>query len=177
MTEMTKLTAKIAAFGAPLALATLLCSAGWAAAPSSVRADLEGLQVKPPVLTEGSGDFVADVDSAGQAFTYTLSYSGLGSIVTQVHMRIGAEGSNGGVAVILCTNLGDGLDGTPACPENGGTIGGTVDWTDVLDLPSQGIAEGEIHKVLDAVDSGIAYVNVMSSWHPWGEIRGQIGRR
>ncbi len=174
---MTKLRARIAAFGTPFALATLLCSASWAAAPNSVSADLEGLQVKPPVLTQGSGNFEANVDSAGQAFTYTLSYSSLGSIVTQVHVRIGAKGTNGGVAVILCTNLNDGLDGTPACPENGGTIGGTVDWTDVLDLPSQGIAAGDIDKVLKAVDSGLAYVNVMSSWHPWGEIRGQIGRR
>ncbi len=174
---MTKLRARIAAFGTPFALATLLCSASWAAAPNSVSAGLEGLQVKPPVLTQGSGDFEANIDSAGQAFTYTLSYSGLGSIVTQVHVRIGAKGTNGGVAVILCTNLDDGLDGTPACPEDGGTIEGTVDWSDVLDLPSQGIAEGDIDKVLDAVDSGIAYVNVMSSMHPRGEIRGQIGRR
>jgi len=174
---MTKLRAKIAAFGAPLALATVLCSPGWAAAPNSVRADLEGLQVKPPVLTQGSGSFEANIDRDAQAFTYTLSYSGLGSIVTQVHVRIGAEGANGGVAIILCTNLDDGLDGTPPCPEDGGTIVGTVDWSDVLDLPSQGIAEGEIDKVLVAVDSGLAYVNVMSSMHPWGEIRGQIGRR
>lgn len=174
---MTKLRARIAAFGTPFALATLLCSASWAAAPKSVNAELEGLQVKPPVLTQGSGNFEANIDSAGQAFTYTLSYSGLGSIVTQVHVRIGAKGTNGGVAVILCTNLDDGLDGTPACPEDGGTIDGTVDWSDVLDLPSQGIAAGDIDKVLSAVDSGFAYVNVMSSWHPWGEIRGQIGRR
>ncbi len=174
---MTKLRARIAAFGTPFALATLLCSASWAAAPNSVSADLEGLQVKPPVLTDGAGTFEASIDRNGQAFTYTLSYSGLGSIVTQVHVRIGAEGTNGGVAVILCTNLDDGLDGTPACPEDGGTIDGTVDWSDVLDLPSQGIAAGDIDKVLKAVDSGLAYVNVMSSWHPWGEIRGQIGRR
>ena len=162
---MTKLRARIAAFGTPFALATLLCSASWAAAPNSVSADLEGLQVKPPVLTQGSGDFEANIDSAGQAFTYSLSYSGLGSIVTQVHVRIGAKGTNGGVAVILCTNLDDGLDGTPACPEDGGTIDGTVDWSDVLDLPSQGIAAGDIDKVVKAVDSGLAYVNVMSSMH------------
>jgi hypothetical protein len=45
---------------------------------------------------------------------------------------------------------------------------------DVIGPNGQGIAPGEFSKVLEAIHSGVAYVNLHSTKFPAGEIRGQV---
>jgi len=44
----------------------------------------------------------------------------------------------------------------------------------VIGPAGQGIAPGEFSKVLEAIRSGVTYVNVHSVQFPPGEIRGQV---
>src|SRR5689334_13112815 len=58
------------------------------------------------VLTSGTGKLTLDVDQ--NTATYRLSYSGLGSNVTQAHLHFGKVHVAGGIYAFLCTNLGNG---------------------------------------------------------------------
>ena len=60
-----------------------------------------------------------------RAIAYKLSYSDLGMTVTQAHIHFGKVHVGGGIIVFLCTNLGNGPAGTPACPPSG-TVTGTL---------------------------------------------------
>ena len=51
---------------------------------------------------------------------------------------------------------------------------GTVTAADVIGPDGQGIAPGEFSKVIEAIRSGVTYVNVHSMKFPPGEIRGQV---
>ena len=80
-------------------------------------AELSGFNETPPILTNGSGTFRARI--SGDSLTYTLTFSGLTSDATQAHLHFGQPGVAGGVFLFLCTNLGNGPAGTPACPSMG----------------------------------------------------------
>jgi len=46
--------------------------------------------------------------------------------VTQAHIHFGKRHVAGGIIVFLCTNLGNGPAGTPACPDSAGTVTGSI---------------------------------------------------
>jgi CHRD domain-containing protein len=64
------------------------------------------------ILTDGAGRLHLDVDQNNA--TYTLTYSGLTTNVTQAHIHFGKVHNAGGIFAFLCTNLGNGPAGTPA---------------------------------------------------------------
>jgi hypothetical protein len=76
---------------------------------------------------------------------------------------------SGAVVAFLC-----GGGGKPAYPAVWGTVTGTIVAADVLAVPTQGIAAGDLGAVLRAVRAGVTYANVDSVAFPGGEIRGQI---
>ncbi len=156
-------------FGLPGVLAGTAASA-----QGLVQARVQGIQEVPSVSTAGSGDFVARVSDG--AIEFTLSYSDLEGSVLQAHIHFGQAGVNGGVSAFLCTNLGNGPAGTQACPASPATVTGTIVPGDVIGPGGQGIGAGELDELLDAIDAGVAYVNVHTDLHPGGEIRGQLGR-
>ena len=143
------------------------------AGSANLSARLSGFSEVPPNLTAGSGSFHATVQ--GNSLTYKLSFSNLSATATQSHIHFAQSGVNGGVFLFLCGSAATpGPAGTPTCPAAGGTVTRTVTAADLLAVPAQGVAAGDFAGVLRIIRSGDAYVNVHTTTHPAGEIRGQV---
>jgi hypothetical protein len=128
------------------------------------------------IYSGGTGSLALKLDKKAGTLDYTLDYSGLGSPVTQAHIHFGKVHVGGGIMVFLCTNLGNGPAGTPACPANGGTVSGTLDAADVVGPAPQNIVPGNFQGVVDALKSNTAYGNIHTTQFPAGEMRAQIGK-
>ena len=135
---------------------------------------LTGYEEVPSVSTSAGGEFRARINNEGTAIEYELSYGALEGAVQQAHIHLGQKGANGGIAVFLCTNLGNGPAGTQACPPAPATITGTITAADVIGPTAQGLAAGEFGEFLAALRAGKTYANVHSAKFPNGEIRSQI---
>jgi hypothetical protein len=144
----------------------------------NLRETLEGYQEVPAVSTKGSGEFNARIDEAAQEIRYRLSYGDLEGAVAQAHIHFAQKSVNGGIAVFLCTNLGNGPPGTQACPASPATISGTIRPADVIaGAAAQGLAAGEFAELLAAIRAEATYVNVHSTTFPGGELRAQLATR
>jgi hypothetical protein len=126
------------------------------------------------ILSDGEGTLHLDLDKKSSTLTYTLSYSGLTSNVTQAHIHFAKRHVAGGIFVFLCTNLGNGPAGTPACPATGGTVTGTITAAGVVAVPTQNITAGDFGAVEAILESNTAYGNIHTVKFPAGEIRGQV---
>jgi len=133
------------------------------------KAKLIGFQETPSILSNGTGTFTASLDRGGTSISYTETFSGLSTPVIVSHIHFAEQGVAGAVFVFLC-----GGGGRPDCPAAGGTVTGTITATDVLAVPDQGITGGNLSELLRILKSGNAYVNVHTTNHPAGEIRGQV---
>jgi hypothetical protein len=142
-----------------------------------IKADpLTGYQEATPagVSSSASGTFnaVIDEDASPPTITYTLTYVGLSGPALFSHIHFGNRYDSGGVSAFLC-----GGGSKPACPPgttSEATVTGTITPTDVIGPASQGITLGDFSKLVDAIRSGVTYVNVHSPQFPAGEIRGQL---
>lgn len=132
-------------------------------------APLSGANEVPPVSTAASGSATFEaVDDT--AIAYTVTASNLTG-VTMGHIHTGAAGANGGVIVWLL-------------PPNGTqpqAASGPVDGTLATGRITQGWIRGvggqppiSLDSLRRLMRSGNAYVNVHTSTHGAGEIRGQI---
>jgi hypothetical protein len=124
------------------------------------------------ILTNGTGRLQLDVDQ--NHATYTLTYSGLTSSVLQSHLHFAKVHVPGGIYAFLCTNLGNGPAGTPACPNPSGTVTGTITPASIIAVPGQNIVAGDFTALLQALSSNTTYVNVHTNNFKSGEIRGQV---
>lgn len=140
----------------------------------SLKAELEGFQEVPAISTLGNGRCKVKIGEDETSLKVTLDYSDLEGDVAQAHIHFGQPGVNGGVALFLCTNLGNGPVGTPACPVAPATVTRTLVAADVIGPSVQGIAAGELDEVLAAIRNQTAYCNVHTDLWPGGEIRGQL---
>jgi len=91
--------------------------------------------------------------------------------VTAGAHHFGQKGVNGGISVFLCSNLGNGPAGTPACPPGEGTIAGTMAAANILGRAARACRPGSSTPSRARIRAGIAYVNVHSSTFAAGEIR------
>ena len=144
-------------------------------------ASLTGYEEVPTLSTQGVGSFQASINRGKDEIRYTLSYRGpfdaqAGGSVTQAHIHLGARAINGGIIAFLCSNLGNGPAGTPACPAEG-SVSGTITPAQVVGPTAQGIAPAEFAELVRALRAGAAYANVHTTTNAGGEIRGQIGAR
>jgi hypothetical protein len=147
---------------------------------SRFTASVTGYQETPTLSTSGHGIFKASINKGGTEIRYTLTYRGpfdanpAGGTVTQAHIHLGARAIAGGVSAFLCSNLGNGPAGTPACPATGGTVTGVITQAQIIGPAAQGIQAGEFAELVQAIRAGAAYANVHTTTFPAGEIRGQI---
>src|ERR1051325_9419222 len=90
-----------------------------------VKADkLSGYQETPAISTAGTGTFSATTDDKAPTTSTALKKRALSPAATQAHIHFGNRFSAQGISAFLCTNLGNGPAGTPACPAGGGTVTG-----------------------------------------------------
>ena len=142
-------------------------------------AGLSGYEEVPTLSTHANGYFQASINRGQSEIRYTLTYGGTfdanpaGGTVTQAHIHLGARAVNGGVSAFLCSNLGNGPAGTPACPASG-SVSGVITADHVVGPATQGIAPREFDELVRALRAGAAYANVHTTTFPAGEIRGQI---
>lgn len=145
-----------------------------------LRAHLVGYEEVPAVNSVAEGEFEARVSPDGNSVSYTMTYSGLQAPVLMSHIHFAQKSVNGSIIVWLCgTATNPGPAGTQACPGAGGTVSGTFTSANVLasSTASQQLTAGDLESLIDAMRSGIAYVNIHSSVSPGGEIRGQVTAR
>ncbi|MFC7516028.1 CHRD domain-containing protein [Herbaspirillum sp. GCM10030257] len=142
---------------------------------SNLSARLSGVNEVPlAIFSPGSGQLDVSINEGAGTIQYTLSYSGLTSPVTQAHIHFGKKHVAGGVIAFLCSNLGNGPAGTPACPEVEGTISGTITAEGVVAQAPQNVSAGDFTALVTALKTHTGYGNVHSTKFPAGEIRGQL---
>jgi hypothetical protein len=160
-----------------LAVAMFAGAGGANGNKTKVTADmLTGFQEATPagVSSAASGTFNATIDEDANppTITYTLTYVGLSGPALFSHIHFGNRYDSGGVSVFLC-----GGGSKPACPAGTTTeadVTGTIVPSDVIGPAAQGIGAGQFDKLVEAIRSGVTYVNVHSPQFPAGEIRGQL---
>ena len=128
------------------------------------------------ILSDGKATLHLDLDNKTSTITYTLTYSDLSAPVTQAHIHFGRRHVAGGIVVFLCSNLGNGPAGTPACPASGGTVTGSINAASIIAVLTQNVKAGDFPGLVEIIESHSAYGNIHTTSFPAGEIRGQIHR-
>src|SRR5262245_12137848 len=173
--------------GAILAAAGAMLSTTYASA-QTFHADLSGFEELGALNAQtgaifsktGQGTLDLKLDQKNQSLTYTLTYSGLTTNVTQAHIHFGKARDSGGIFLFLCTNLTPpvGVPTPPLCPNPSATgsnaVTGMLTPANVVGVAGQNITAGDFSIVPAALLSDTAYVNVHTVKFPAGEIRGQI---
>ena len=110
-------------------------------------ATLNGSNEVPSVTTSGTatGWFMLNADMS--SLTYRITYAQLSSSFTASHFHLGAVGVSGGVIMPITTFSGNTASGT---------------WSNIPDSLIAKLLNGDI------------YVNIHTTLHPGGEIRGQV---
>jgi len=150
--------------------ALFVCSGAFSASARDrqFRANLNTFEETPAIVGNGVGHLRLTLHD-DMTMDFELTFSGLTGPAMVAHIHIGQRAVAGGVTIFFC-----GGGGRPACPGDSGTVSGTITAADVMALPAQGIAAGDLAAVLRAMRRGDTYGNMHTAAHPGGEIRGQI---
>ena len=109
---------------------------------------LDGSQETPPVATDASGTAWLVLNKSLSSLNYRITYANLQGQFTDAHFHLGAVGVGGGVVNPITSSF------------SGNTGSGT--WSNLPDSLLADLIKGDL------------YLNVHSSAHPGGEIRGQV---
>jgi hypothetical protein len=150
-----------------------------------VRAErLLGGNENPPVVSDGSGRFRAELLDDRISFQLRYDVASDLSDVTQAHLHIANPGTNGGIAAFLCSNLDDPPEND--CPESPGEVSGEIFEEDVLEVtftqvdpPVETVVleAGDLEGLQLLIEQGSVYANVHTDDHTGGEVRGQLEPR
>jgi hypothetical protein len=150
-----------------IALALLLSVGVVAAASRNYRAHLSGAEEVPVAESLAQGQAIFKLSKDGTELEYKLIVANIEN-VTMAHIHLAPAGVNGAVVAWLYP------EGPPPQLIPGRTQGvlaeGTITAADLVGP----LAGQPLSTLLDALESGNAYVNVHTSQYPGGEIRGQI---
>ncbi len=165
------------------AAATSSTGIGTGGVPSQIAVQLTGDQEVPPVSTQASGTFTLTISMSsgsgssasatgstgaaglppGLQVTYKLEVKDIQD-VTAADIRVGAMGQNGEVIYPLYTG-----------PTKTGSFSGVLAEGPIMQSDLTGPYKGKsFTDLIGVVLQGGAYVNVETTAHPNGEIRGQI---
>jgi len=126
----------------------------------------------PAVHTKGVGSLTLTFKD-NNTIDFTLTYANLNAPAQMAHVHFAQPNVNGAVSFFFC-----GGGGKPACPAGNTstpvTVTGTVTAADVIAVPTQGLAAGDIGAIEQEIAAGFAYANVHTTQSPGGEIRGQL---
>ena len=137
------------------------------AAGTEYEATLSGKQQNPSIETPAHGNAIFVLSKSGRSLTYRLSVADIDS-VSMAHIHIGPRGREGPVAVWLYPSK------PPAVVKEGKFTGVLARGT-ITDAQLLGPLKGKtIGDLVNDIEAGKAYVNVHTTEHPAGEIRGQI---
>ena len=150
--------------------ALLICTGSFSASARDrhFRANLNTFEETPAIVGTGTGHLRLTLHDDG-TMDFELTFSGLTGPASAAHIHIGQRAVAGNVTIFFC-----GGGGRPNCPGASGTVTGTITALDVLPVPAQGIAGGDLDAVLRGMRAGVTYANMHTAAHPGGEIRGQI---
>ena len=145
----------------------VLLFAPLAGAQTTFQATLTGQQQSPAVDTSANGTATFTLSADGTTLSYTLSVVDTADI-TMAHIHIAAAGQNGPVATWLYPS-------EPHAETKPGKFTGVLATGTLTDASLVGPLQGKtIADLVADIKAGNAYVNVHTSAHPGGEIRGQI---
>jgi hypothetical protein len=134
------------------------------------RADLVSFEEVPAIAAPATASLRMELSPDGTTLTFELTYQDLSAPPLAAHIHFGQRRVNGAVVVFFC-----GGGGKPACPATtSASISGTIVAADVIAVPAQGIAAGDLETVLDFLRRGLGYANMHTPNHPGGELRGQV---
>jgi hypothetical protein len=147
-----------------IALTAFALSAG---GNRNFRTHLTGDEEVPARDTQAQGQAIFQLSKDGTELSYRLITANIENVL-QAHIHLAPAGTNGGIVVWLY----------PSAPpaqlipgrSNGPLATGTITSANLVGA----LAGQPLSALVDALNSGGAYVNVHTSQFPPGEIRGQI---
>jgi CHRD domain-containing protein len=135
------------------------------------KADLNGYNEAPSVVTTGSGQVTVTVSSDAKSLSITLDFTKLVGVAQTAGLYLGMPATTGGLIAPICGGT------KPACPTTSdGTVTIAIAAADVAAIPAQGLTAGDLASVIQALTNGAVYVNILTNKFATGEIRGQLGR-
>jgi hypothetical protein len=143
-----------------------LVTAG-AGAATTFRAALSGKNQSPPIDTPVHGTATFTLSKTGRSLSYRLYVADIND-VSMAHIHIGPAGQEGPVAVWLYPTH-------PPAQVKKGKFTGVLATGSITAGRLEGPLKGKtIADLVQEIKNGDAYVNVHTTAHPAGEIRGQI---
>jgi len=125
-------------------------------------AHLSGDEEVAPVITDATGQAFFMLSPDGNSLSYRLIVANITDVV-QSHIHIAPAGTNGPVVAFL-------FGPTGGVTVNGVLAEGTITAANLIGP----LAGQPLSALLEQLDNGGAYVNVHTTNHPGGEIRGQL---
>jgi len=141
------------------AVAVLSCS------PKTLQfeTDMRGSNEVPPVTTNAAGSVSFTLNADKTAMTFELEITSPIDSAVASHIHLGAAGANRSIVVTLWS-------GQQGMGYTGRLATGTITQPDIVG-PLAGMT---LSALADSMDRGVLYVNVHTTAHPAGEIRGQL---